>query len=217
MVKLAPSILSADFVKLGEDIRSIESADFLHFDVMDGVFVPNLSFGLPVIKCVRSFTQMPLDVHLMITRPLNLVEKFIDKGADIVTFHIEADEPENVLKALKIIKARGKKAGLSVKPATPVSALEPYAELLDNILIMSVEPGFGGQSFMDGSLKKIEAARKLADRLGSGCEVEVDGGVNRDTARLCESAGATVLVAGSDVFKAPDRAEEIRILKGITK
>lgn len=217
MVKVAPSILSADFIRLGEDIRSIESADLLHFDVMDGVFVPNLSFGLPVIKCVRSFTKMRLDVHLMIVRPLGLVEKFVDKGADIVTFHVEADEPERIRRALELVKSRGKRAGLSVKPATPVSALEPYAELLDNILIMSVEPGFGGQSFMTDALHKIEQARALADRLGTGCEVEVDGGINRDTARLCESAGATVLVAGSDVFKAPDRAEEIAILKGYTK
>ncbi len=214
MVKIAPSILAADFVKLGEDIRSIESADMLHFDVMDGVFVPNLSFGLPVIKCVRAFTKLPLDVHLMITRPISLVEKFIDKGADTVTFHLEADEPERVLEALKLIRARGKKAGLSVKPATPVSMLEPYADLLDNILIMSVEPGFGGQSFMDGSLRKIEEARALADAVGRGCEVEVDGGINRLTARACESAGATVLVAGSDVFKAADRAAEIWELRG---
>lgn len=215
MVKVAPSILSADFVRLGEDIRSIESADLLHFDVMDGVFVPNLSFGLPVIKCVRAFTDLPLDVHLMITRPLGLVEKFIDKGADIVTFHLEADDPDRILEALRRVKARGKKAGLSVKPATPVAAVEPYAELLDNLLIMSVEPGFGGQSFMPEALGKIEEARRLVDRLGTGCEVEVDGGINRRTARLCEDAGATVLVAGSDVFKAPDRAEEIRNLRGI--
>lgn len=215
MIKIAPSILSADFARLGEDIKSIESADMLHFDVMDGVFVPNLSFGLPVIKSVREVTSLPLDVHLMITRPVNLAEKFCDKGADIVTVHVEADEPDMIAKALRAIKAKGKKAGLTVKPKTPVEVLEPYAEMLDQILIMSVEPGFGGQSFMYDALKKIECARELVERLGTGCEVEVDGGINRDTARLCESAGATILVAGSDVFKAADRAKEINILRGI--
>lgn len=215
MVKIAPSILSADFAKLGEDIRSIESADLLHFDVMDGVFVPNISFGLPVIKSVRRVTELPLDVHLMITSPIHFVERFCDAGADIVTFHVESDSPENIRAALMAVKGRGKRAGLSVKPATPVSALEPFGELLDNILIMSVEPGFGGQHFMPGSLQKIAQAAALVRGLGTSCDIEVDGGINRDTARLCAQAGATVLVAGSDVFKAADRHAEIDILRGI--
>lgn len=215
MVKVAPSILSADFIRLGEEIRSVESGDLLHFDVMDGVFVPNISFGLPVIRSVRAFTALPLDVHLMTVRPLELVEKFLDQGADALTLHVESDEPERTERALRLIRARGKKAGLSVKPATPVSALLPFAPLLDLILIMSVEPGFGGQSFMPEALEKIREARRLADSLGTGCQVEVDGGINRETARLCESAGAAILVAGSHVFRAADRAEEIRILRGV--
>ncbi len=203
MVKIAPSILAADFAKLGEEIRSIESADLLHFDVMDGVFVPNISFGLPVIKCVRRVTELPLDVHLMITSPIHFVERFCDAGADIVTFHVEADSPENIRTALMAVKGRGKRAGLSVKPATPVSALEPFGELLDNILIMSVEPGFGGQHFMDGSLQKIAEAAALVRALGTSCDIEVDGGINRDTARLCIEAGATVLWPGATSSRPP--------------
>ncbi len=214
MVKIAPSLLSADFTRLDREIESIKSCDLLHFDVMDGVFVPNISFGLPVLRAVRGVTALPLDVHLMITRPIRFVERFCELGADIVTFHVEADEPENIRGALLKIRALGKKAGLSVKPATPVSAVEPYADLLDNILIMAVEPGFGGQSFMTAALDKISAASALVSRLGTGCDVEVDGGVNRETARLCREAGATVLVAGSDVFRAPDRRAEIEFLRG---
>ena len=215
MVKIAPSILSADFTKLGQEVESVRSGDLLHFDVMDGVFVPNISYGLPVLKALRPVTSLPMDVHLMITRPINFVERFCDLGADIVTVHVEADEPEMIREALLRIKARGKKAGLSVKPATPVSACEPYAGLLDNLLIMAVEPGFGGQSFMENAPEKIAQAAALVRKLGTNCDIEVDGGINRETARLCREAGATVLVAGSHIFKAPDRAEEIRFLRGI--
>lgn len=215
MVKIAPSILSADFTKLGQEVESVRSGDLLHFDVMDGVFVPNISYGLPVLKALRPVTSLPMDVHLMITRPINFVERFCDLGADIVTVHVEADEPEMIREALLRIKARGKKAGLSVKPATPVSACEPYAGLLDNLLIMAVEPGFGGQSFMGNAPEKIAQAAALVRKLGTDCDIEVDGGINRETARLCREAGATVLVAGSHIFKAPDRAEEIRFLRGI--
>lgn len=215
MVKIAPSILSADFTKLGQEVESVRSGDLLHFDVMDGVFVPNISYGLPVLKALRPVTSLPMDVHLMITRPINFVERFCDLGADIVTVHVEADEPEMIREALLRIKARGKKAGLSVKPATPVSACEPYAGLLDNLLIMAVEPGFGGQSFMKNAPEKIAQAAALVRKLGTDCDIEVDGGINRETARLCREAGATVLVAGSHIFKAPDRAEEIRFLRGI--
>lgn len=214
MVKIAPSILSADFTRLGEEIRSVSTADMIHFDVMDGLFVPNISFGLPVIKDVRRVTDLPLDVHLMIARPINFVERFCDMGADTVLIHVEADGPERVREALERIKAKGRRTGLTVKPATPVSAVEPYMELLDQILIMSVEPGFGGQSFMPHTLRKMEQAAELAVRFGGRCDIEADGGVNRETARLCESAGATILVAGSTVFKAPDRAAEIDILRG---
>ncbi len=214
MVRIAPSILSADFARLGEEIDSVKTGDLLHFDVMDGVFVPNISFGLPVIKCVRRVTDMPLDAHLMITRPVNYAGRFCDAGADIVTVHLEADTPENIRAALLDVKRRGKKAGLSIKPLTPVSALEPYGELLDLILIMSVEPGFGGQSFIPEALGKITAAKALARRFGRGCLVEVDGGINRVTARQCQDAGADILVAGNGVFTARDRAEEIQILRG---
>ncbi len=214
MVKIAPSILAADFTKLGREVESIRSADLLHFDVMDGVFVPNISFGFPVIRAVRAVTALPLDVHLMITRPIRYVERFIERGADIVTLHLEADEPNRVREALVRIRALGKKAGLSLKPATPVSALEPYLELLDNILIMAVEPGFGGQSFLPETPDRVARAAALIRRAGTACDIEVDGGVNRRTAALCRDAGATVLVAGSDVFRADDRAAEIQLLRG---
>ena len=215
MVKIAPSILSADFTRLGLEVESVKSGDLIHFDVMDGVFVPNISYGLPVLKALRPVTALPMDVHLMITKPLRFVERFCDLGADVVTVHVEADEPDKIREALLRIRARGKKAGLSVKPATPVSACQPFAELLDNLLIMAVEPGFGGLSFMADAPEKIAQAAALVRRAGKDCDIEVDGGINRETARLCREAGATVLVAGSHIFKAPDRAEEIRILRGI--
>lgn len=214
MIKIAPSILAADFTRLGEEIASIKTADMLHFDVMDGEFVPNISFGLPVIKDVRRVTDMPLDVHLMIRFPARYIAEFCQRGADVVVLHVESEEPWEIKKAIRDVKAQGKKVGLSIKPGTPVSALEPYAESLDQILIMSVEPGFGGQGFIPESLGKIEKAAQLVKRLGITCDIEVDGGINRVTARQCESAGATVLVAGSSVFRAADRAEEIRILRG---
>ncbi len=214
MIKIAPSILAADFTRLGEDIDSIKTADLLHFDVMDGVFVPNISFGLPVIKDVRRVTDMPLDVHLMIKFPGKFIGEFCRLGADTVVLHVEAEEPWEIKKGIRAVKAQGKRVGLSVKPQTPVSAIEPYAESLDQILIMSVEPGFGGQGFMPEALPKIEEAARLVNKLGIRCDIEVDGGINRVTARQCEDAGATILVAGSTVFRAADRAEEIRVLRG---
>ena len=214
MVKIAPSILSADFARLGDDILSVSSADYLHFDVMDGVFVPNISIGIPVLESVRRFTGMVLDVHLMITEPSRYVKQFCDAGADIVVFHVEADSPENISAAIDEIHACGKKAGLSVKPRTEVSALYPYIDRLDLALIMTVEPGFGGQSFMADQLPKMSALREYISSHGINCEIEVDGGINPDTARLCVSAGANVLVAGSDVFKAENRAGRIASLRG---
>ncbi len=215
MIKISPSLLAADFTKLGQEVDSIKSADLLHFDVMDGIFVPNISFGLPVLRAVRGVTKLPLDVHLMITKPINYVERFCEFGADMVTIHVEADEPENIRSALLKVKALGKKAGLSVKPATPIRAVEPYAELLDNILVMAVEPGFGGQSFIMGAVDKIAEAAEIAARLGRACDIEVDGGVNPETGRLCANAGATALVAGSDVFRAADRRARIELLRGL--
>ncbi|MBO4831912.1 MAG: ribulose-phosphate 3-epimerase [Oscillospiraceae bacterium] len=214
MVKIAPSILSADFSRLGEDILSVSSADYLHFDVMDGIFVPNISIGIPVLASVRKFTDMTLDVHLMITRPVRYVRMFAENGADIVVFHVEADEPDQIAQAISEVKACGKKAGLSVKPGTPVRELLPYLNDLDLALVMTVEPGFGGQKFMADMMPKVEMLRREIDCRGLSCELEVDGGVNPETARVCIEAGADVLVAGSDVFKAADRAARIAQLRG---
>ena len=214
MTKIAPSILSADFTKLGQDIDSIKTADYLHFDVMDGIFVPNISIGIPVLESVRKYTDMVLDVHLMITEPVKYVERFADAGADIVVFHLEADTPENIALAIEKVKAKGKKVGISIKPKTPAEELIPYMKDLDLALVMTVEPGFGGQKFMADMMPKVELLRKYIDDNGLDCELEVDGGVNPETAAVCRAAGANVLVAGSDVFKAADRAARIKSLRG---
>ena len=214
MIKISPSILSADFTKLGEDIESIKTADYLHFDVMDGVFVPNISVGVPVLQSVRKFTDMVLDVHLMITKPHKYVKIFADAGADIIVFHVEADEPQDIFEAIKTVKDCGKKVGLSLKPKTPAEAIIPYLHLLDMVLVMTVEPGFSGQSFMADMMPKVSAIRKMITDNGYECDVEVDGGVNPETAKVCIEAGANVLVAGSDVFKQADRAARIEVLRG---
>ena len=214
MTKIAPSILSADFSRLGQDIQSVETADYLHFDVMDGLFVPNISIGIPVLESVRRFTDMTLDVHLMIDRPHRYVKRFAEAGADLVVFHLEADDRDEILAAIEDVHAEGKKAGLAVKPATPVEELFPYLSMIDLALVMTVEPGFGGQRFMADMLPKVERLRRIADSKGRAFEIEVDGGVNPETAALCRAAGADVLVAGSDVFRAADRARRIAQLRG---
>ena len=214
MTKIAPSILSADFARLGEEIDSVKTADYIHFDVMDGAFVPNLSLGLPELVSVRKYTDMTLDVHLMIADPLKYAKRFAESGADIVVFHVEAASDEDIRAAMADVKALGKRVGLSVKPKTPASALFPYLPELDMALVMTVEPGFGGQSFMADMMPKVTELRRKIDELGIACELEVDGGVNPETARICVAAGADVLVAGSDVFKAADRAARIRELRG---
>ena len=208
MIKVAPSILSADFVNLERDIRKLKEcgADYVHVDVMDGLFVPNISIGIPVVSAIRKITDLPLDVHLMIQQPIRYVEQFCDAGADILTIHAEADTVENNQKALRMIREKGVRAAVSIKPGTPISALEPYMELMDMILVMTVEPGFGGQKFMEDMMEKVRALRKLMDVRMSGVELEVDGGVNPDTGKICVDAGANVLVAGSALFKAPDTA-----------
>ena len=208
MIKIAPSILSADFVNLERDIRALgpAGADYVHVDVMDGLFVPNISIGLPVVKAIARISPLPLDVHLMIDRPLRYVERFCEAGADLVTIHVEADTAEHTRQALETIRACGRKAGLSVKPGTPAEAVLPYLELCDLILVMTVEPGFGGQKFMADMMPKLRTIRGWVDERRPGCELEVDGGVNTETAMVCRENGANVLVAGSAWFKAPDPA-----------
>lgn len=215
MIKVSPSILSADFVNLERDIRALTpaGADYVHIDVMDGNFVPNISIGIPVVAAIRGITDLTLDVHLMIDRPVRYVERFCKAGADILTIHIEADTTENTLEALRIIRACGVKAAISVKPKTPAEAVLPYLELCDLILVMTVEPGFGGQSFMADMMPKVSKIRSYIDEKNPACELEVDGGVNVQTAKICTSAGANVLVAGSAFFKAEDKAAFVKAVK----
>jgi len=180
---------------------------------MDGMFVPNITVGLPVLKSVREFTDMILDVHLMIDSPSRYAGKFAEAGGDIVVFHVEADTPDNINAAIDEIHSQGKKAGLSIKPATPADALLPYISKLDIVLVMTVEPGFGGQGFISSTLPKISELRRLIDRNMFNCELEVDGGINTETAKLCIEAGADVLVAGNDIFSATDRKARIAALR----
>lgn len=215
MIKIAPSILSADFSRLGNEIADIRSggANYIHFDVMDGEFVPNISIGIPVLKSLRKITDMFIDVHLMITTPLRFAKAFCDAGADLVVFHVEADSYQNISDAIDVVKAQGKKVGLAVKPRTPAAVLYPFIERLDLVLVMTVEPGFGGQSFMPDQLPKIKELRHEIERRGLDCELEVDGGVDPVTAKLCKAAGANVLVAGSAVFGKADRAAQIAAIR----
>lgn len=213
MIKIAPSILSADFAALGRDIDTISDADYIHFDVMDGVFVPNISFGLPVLQSVRKYTDKTLDVHLMIDTPSKYVERFIDAGADIVMLHLEADSGDNIKKSIELINARGKKAGLALKPKTPAEAVLPYIKDIHMALCMTVEPGFGGQKFMADMMEKVQTVRAIADERNPALDIEVDGGINRQTAEIAIESGANVLVAGSSVFKADNRNGEIKALR----
>lgn len=215
MVKVAPSILSADFVNLERDIRALKEtgADYVHVDVMDGLFVPNITIGIPVVAAIRRITDMPLDVHLMIDRPLRYVDDFCKAGSDLLTVHVEADTQENTLAALKRIRENGVRAAISVKPKTPAEAVLPFLPYCDLILVMTVEPGFGGQSFMQDMMPKLKTIRGYIDAQNPGCELEVDGGVNAETARICRENGANVLVAGSAYFKATDPAAFVRAVK----
>ena len=214
MIKIAPSILSADFAYLARDIEKIATADYVHVDVMDGLFVPNISIGIPVVKSIRPTTDLPLDVHLMIERPVRYVEQFCDAGADIVTCHVEADTEENILAAIDKIHAKGKKAGVVVKPRTPASAVLPFIDKVELILVMTVEPGFGGQKFMADMMPKVQEIRRYIDAMNPTCELEVDGGVDPATCKLCIASGANVLVAGSSVYKAEDIPAKIKELRG---
>lgn len=213
---IAPSILSADFSKLGEEIKLVESlgAEFLHFDVMDGHFVPNISFGVPVLKSIAHTHHMVNDVHIMISDPLKYAEKFIKSGADILTFHYEAcQDAHEVHEVIHLIHELGAKAGLSIKPNTPVEVVDQFLNHLDLVLVMSVEPGFGGQTFIDSALGKISHLRKVIDERGLNCLIEVDGGINAETAKLCKEAGVDVLVAGSYLFGQKDIQERVKLLK----
>jgi len=211
-VKIAPSILSADFARLGEEVRALTDAgaDYIHVDVMDGHFVPNLTFGAPVMKALRPHSALPFDVHLMIEPVDPLIPAFAEAGADIITVHAEATR--HLDRSLQLIRSLGKKAGVSLNPATPESALAYVLDAVDLILVMSVNPGFGGQSFIAAQVEKI--ARIKAMLGGRKVEIEVDGGINPQTAKACIAAGADVLVAGSAVFSTPGYAANIAALRG---
>lgn len=215
MAKLAPSILSADFANLERDIHDIEhnGADWVHVDVMDGVFVPNISIGIPVVQAIRPVTGLPLDVHLMIDRPIRYAEQFVKAGADWLTIHIEADQPANTLACLDKIHQLGCKAAISLKPGTPAEAASVYLPKCDMVLVMTVEPGFGGQKFMADMMPKLRRLRQMLDEINPGCILEVDGGVDSATCALCKENGAEVLVAGSAYFKAADRQAFVRTIR----
>ena len=198
---LSPSILSADFTILGDELKTIDEAgsEYIHIDVMDGIFVPSISYGMPVIKSIRKATKKVFDVHLMITEPERYINEFVESGADIITFHVEATKDPG--KVIDMIHEKGLKAGISVKPKTPLEAIEPYLGKIDMLLIMSVEPGFGGQAYIEGSTEKIRAAREMVKAHGLNTDIQVDGGINLQNLPEVLEAGANIIVAGSSVFK----------------
>ena len=214
MVKIAPSILAADFANLEREIRRVAAADYLHVDVMDGLFVPNISIGLPVVQSIRAVTDMPLDVHLMIDRPIRYVERFCEAGADIVTVHAEADGEESIRRCLELIREQGKRAGLALRPKTPARTALSLLDKCDLVLVMTVEPGFGGQKFMPETMPKLRQLRVWLDQWHLDTELEVDGGIDTSTAPTAVENGATVLVAGSAIYKAEDVPGRIKTLRG---
>ncbi len=213
MIKVSPSVLSCDLSRLSDAVREVElaGADMVHLDVMDGMFVNNITFGIPVIKALRDKTDLTFDVHLMIVRPERYIEKFVDAGADILTVHIEACE--DVRSALIRIRELGCRAGLSVKPATPIENVYEYLELCDMILVMTVEPGFGGQALIPATLDKVKTLRAELGKRGLDIDIQVDGGISERTAPDALRAGANVLVAGSAIFGATDKSAIIKVLK----
>ncbi|MFE1244554.1 ribulose-phosphate 3-epimerase [Fictibacillus sp. NPDC058756] len=215
MVKIAPSILSADFSKLGEEIKAVEmaGADYIHVDVMDGHFVPNITMGPLVLKAIRPLTELPLDVHLMIENPDSYIEEFAEAGADIITVHVEA--ATHLHRTIQLIKAKGVKAGVVLNPATPVDAIKHIIHDIDMVLLMTVNPGFGGQSFIQNVVPKIREVSELVQTHGLNVEIEVDGGVNAETAPLCIEAGANVLVAGSAIYGKKDLKDAINSIRGV--
>ncbi len=215
-VLVAPSILAADFGHLAEDLQRViaAGADWLHLDIMDGQFVDNISFGPAIVKLVRGLTTLPLDVHLMIERADHYVPRFLEAGANSITVHVEPEANHDVTRTLRAIREGGARAGLTLNPATPFSAVEPHLPNVDLLLVMTVHPGFGGQSFRPEMMEKVRRARDLCDSLGANYDIEVDGGINAETARLCLENGANVLVAGTSVFKTADYAAAMRGLRG---
>ena len=213
MIKIAPSILASDFANLGRDIASLSDwqADWVHFDVMDGHFVPNLSFGPPILSTIRPLTKLPIDAHLMVEEPARFIPWFIQAGADLITIHVEAEK--HLHRALQQIREAGRKAGVVLNPGTPASAVSEVLPYCDLVLVMSVNPGYGGQKFIPESVAKIAELRQMIDERGLATEIEVDGGINPETAKLCIDAGATILVAGSAVFQASNPAEMIHSLR----
>ena len=214
MIYIAPSILSADFCALGKSLDDVKTADLIHFDVMDGAFVPNISFGLPVLEAVNKYTDAFLDVHLMIEKPERYIADFAKAGADLISIHLEADSPRGIRKALDEMERCGVKKAVALRPITSPNAILPYIKELDLVLIMTVEPGFGGQSFMESQLETIRAVRAIIEAHNPSCALEVDGGINAKTAPLVVEAGANVLVAGSAIFGAADPAGAIAALRG---
>ncbi|MFS0778687.1 ribulose-phosphate 3-epimerase [Neobacillus sp. 3P2-tot-E-2] len=214
MLKIAPSILSADFAKLGEEILAVEraGADYIHVDVMDGHFVPNITIGPLIVEAIRPVTKLPLDVHLMIDNPDQYIEAFAKAGADYITVHVEACR--HLHRTIHHIKSFGIKAGVVLNPATPVNTIQHILKDVDMVLLMSVNPGFGGQKFIPEVLLKIRKVKEMADAIGKEIEIEIDGGVNSETAKLCVEAGANVLVAGSAIYDQEDYAAAISLIRG---
>lgn len=215
MAKIAPSILSADFSRLGDDIKKVEKyVDLIHIDVMDGHFVPNITFGPPVVRSIRMLTKLPFDVHLMVTEPDNFIDAFIDAGANYITVH--AETAVHLHRTISTIKKKGAKAGVALNPATPLEALENILGEVDLVLIMTVDPGFGGQQFIKSMLPKIRRLKEMITKAKLDVEIEVDGGINSETARQAAAAGADILVAGSYIYESSDVAEAVNNLRGTT-